>query len=121
MAVTPQIIPLAAVNSQVLQVTLTSQSCKIKVYTKHIQVPVTDGIVTNPPVFDAINPLFLDLYVNDALILGGALCLNDTKIVRDSYLGFVGELSFTDTYGLGADPLVSGLGSRWLLLYWPPS
>lgn len=75
-------------------------------------------IVTNPPVFGEIDPIFLDLYINDVLILGGVLCLNNVAIVRDPYLGFIGDLAFTDLTG-DEDPQVSGLGFRWLLNYWP--
>ena len=120
--VVPDVIPLAAVPSQTLTVTLNAQACKINVFTKHIQVPVyeTGSIKTEPPVYSAIDPVFVDLYVNDVLVIGGAPALNNVKIVRDSYLGFVGDLSFTDTQGT-EDPQTGGLGARWLFLYWPPS
>lgn len=119
----PQIIPLAATPSQTLSITLGNQSCKIDVYTKHIQVPTHSPgtIATDPPVYEAIDPIFLDLYVNDALVLGGVLGLNNVKIVRGfCAVGsvFVGDLSFTDTQA-NDDPDVSGLGGRWQLLYWP--
>lgn len=78
----------------------------------------TGNIVTDPPAFAEINPIFLDLYINDVLVLGGVLALNNVGLVRDPYLGFVGDLSFTDIQG-NEDPQVSGLGIRWLLCYWP--
>lgn len=114
---TPSIVPLNPVPSQRLTVTLSNQVCLIKVYGKSIYVPVTPGIPTDPPAYEQANPIFLDLYVNDVLIIGGVLCLNQNKIVRNSYLGFTGDLAFFDTQG-DDDPQVSGLGSRWLLTYW---
>lgn len=104
------------------------------------------------PTYENINPVFLDLYVNDALVVGGVICLNGTRIVRDAYLGFVGDLAILDTEGnltphgaplrlpppdlrnfwqrelpqsLGDRLLtaqankIPGMGSRYLLTYWP--
>lgn len=92
-----QIIPTQAVPSQTLTATLAGQSCKINVYAKS-------------------TGLFLDIYVNDALIIGGVICLNGVKIVRDTYLGFIGDLAFFDTQGTD-DPVSTGLGSRYELIY----
>lgn len=118
--VTPQIIPIQPVPSQELDVTLDNQPVKLKIFTKHIQVPIhpPGTIVTNPPVFEAIDPLFIDVYLNDVLILGGILCLNNVGIIRSPYLGILGDLAFTDLTG-DEDPQVDGLGIRWLLNYWP--
>jgi hypothetical protein len=91
------VIPTNAVPSQTLSVILAGQPCRINVYQK------TTG-------------LFVDLYVNDALIIGGVIGLNTVLIVRDVYLGFVGDLTFLDSQGLD-DPLSTGLGSRWSLVY----
>jgi hypothetical protein len=117
---TPLIIPIVPVNSQTLTATLGNQAVRVDLYTKHLQVPVhpPGSIVTNPPIFEEVDPLFLNLYLNDALILGGVLCLNNVGIVRNRYFGFVGDLAFTDLQG-DEDPRVSGLGLRWLLNYWP--
>jgi hypothetical protein len=60
--------------------------------------------------------LFCDLSVNNVLIIGGVLCFNLNRIVRDLYLGFVGDLMFSDTQGT-SDPLSPGLGSRYQLFY----
>jgi len=91
------VIPTAAVPSQVLAVTLANQACRINVYQK------TTG-------------LYLDLYISDTLILGGVLCENLNRIVRDAYFGFIGDLAFNDTQGTD-DPVYTGLGTRWVLLY----
>jgi len=94
------IIPTVVAPSQTLFTVLTSQACRINLYQKPLG-------------------LFLDLHVNDALRLGGALCLNGTLIVRDAYLGFIGDLIFFDLQGQ-ADPIYSGLGSRWWFYYVEP-
>lgn len=95
-------IPINPTPSQVLNVNLASQNCTIKVYQKS-------------------TGLFIDLYVNNALIIGGVICQNANRIVRSAYLGFVGDLAFFDTagdvYGNPEDPYYTGLGSRWVLNY----
>jgi hypothetical protein len=60
--------------------------------------------------------LYLDLYVAGNLIMAGALCRNLVYLVREAYLGFVGDLAFVDSAG-DDDPQYSGLGTRWQLLY----
>jgi hypothetical protein len=92
------VIPTIAAPSQILSVSLAGQSCRINLYEK--------------------TPwgLFLDLYVNDALIIAGTLCQDTLLTVRDKYLGFIGDLTFIDTQG-SDDPLASGLGARWLFIY----
>lgn len=91
------VVPLAAVPSQTLSVLLAQQSCRINVYAK------TTG-------------LFLDLYVNDGLIIGGVICQNTVLIVRDQYFGFAGDLAFFDLQG-STDPVYTGLGTRYILGY----
>lgn len=93
-------IPLAAVPSQQLAVQLSGQPCKIDVLTR-------DGA------------LYLNLYVNDALIIGGVIGRDRVRMVRDAYLGFLGDLTWVDTQGID-DPQYEGLGSRWFLLYLEP-
>jgi len=92
-----QTIPISDVYSQTLSAQLGGQNCKISIYQKS-------------------TGLFCDLYVSDALIIGGVLCLNLVRIVRDAYLGFVGDLFFMDGQG-SADPVSPGLGSRYVLYY----
>ena len=150
-----QIIPLTEAPAQTVSVSLNQQSCRINVYTKSINVPIqgpTDTPSDPFPAYENINPVFVDLYVNDALIIGGVLARNETRIVRDAYLGFVGDLAFVDTQG-SADPYgvpatlpppdlrnwwqrniplsfggkappnvagrMPGVGTRFLLTYWP--
>lgn len=51
------------------------------------------------PTYENVNPVFLDLYVSDVLVIGGVICHNGVRIVRDAYLGFVGDLAVIDTTG----------------------
>lgn len=106
-----QTIPLTAASSQTLSATLGGQVCQINVYQKTFW---TDN--NEAGMMAQITPMFLDLYVNNSLIIGGVLCLNGTLIVRDAYFGFTGDLAFYDTQGED-DPVYTGLGSRFFLVY----
>lgn len=90
-------IPLQAVAAQTLNVSLAGQNCAINVYQKS-------------------TGLFLDLYVDDAPIVTAVLCHDRVMIVRDAYLGFVGDLCFADTQGVN-DPVYAGLGAEFQLVY----
>ena len=81
-----------------LTVMLATQLTKLKVYT------LIDG------------NMYIDVLVNDVPIVVGVLCENNNRIVRDTYLDFIGDLIFSDTQGLD-DPVYSGLGSRYQLIY----
>ena len=95
------IIPTQPVASSFFSVTLGGQNCQIAVYQK------TTG-------------LFLDLSVNGVQLVGCVLCHDRVRLVREAYLGFIGDLTFIDTQGL-ADPVYTGLGSRWVLVYLTPA
>lgn len=92
-----QTIPLLPKPAQRMAVNLANQLCTIKVYQRS-------------------TGLYLDLYVNDVLVVGGVICENANRIVRDAYFGFIGDLAFFDTQG-DLDPFYSELGSRWVLNY----
>jgi hypothetical protein len=92
-----QIIPINDTYSQTITIQLANQACKINLYQKS-------------------TGLFCDLYVSNALIIGGVICQNLNRIVRDLYLGFIGDLFFQDTQG-GSDPSSPGLGTRYLFCY----
>lgn len=94
-------VPLQVAPSQILNVTLGGQPCTLRVYQKS-------------------TGLFVDLYVNGALIIGGVIGLNRTHIVRTAYLGFIGDLAFFDTQGAD-DPVYTGFGGRWILIYLEPA
>lgn len=95
------VIPLQPVPSQTFSATLDNQLCQINVYQKG-------------------TGLFLDLFISGALIIGGVICENANRIVRNTYLGFIGDLAFFDNQG-SSDPVYTGLGSRYSLLYLEPA
>ena len=91
------IIPLQPIPSQNVTVLLGGQYCQINVYEKFFG-------------------LFIDLYVDNALVIGGVLCQNLNRVVLSAYLGFIGDLCFIDNQG-GSDPRYAGLGGRFSLAY----
>lgn len=96
-----QVIPLQAIANQVVNVTLGGQNCTIV-------------------LFQRDTGLFCNVYIDNVLVIGGVICQNINRIVRDVYLGFVGDLIFEDLQG-DADPQYAGLGSRWVLCYVTPA
>jgi hypothetical protein len=114
-----QIIPLQAVPSQTVNVSLAGQSCTIDVYQKGILPPFTPADATSPNVALLPAVVYLDLYVANVLIVGGVRCMNGVAIVRYDYLGFTGDLAFYDTQG-ATDPVYTGLGGRYVLAYLSP-
>lgn len=92
-----QIIPIKDVYNQTFEVVLGKQNCKIRLH-------------------QCKYGLFCDLYVDDRLIIGGVICQNDNRIVRDVHLGFIGDLVFHDTMGT-SDPSSPGLGTRYVFAY----
>jgi hypothetical protein len=95
-----QTVTLKPVPSQTVNVLLNNQATTVNVYQKG-------------------DWLFCDLLVNNAVIIGGVICQNANLIVRDAYLGFVGDIAFFDLQG-ETDPVYTGLGSRYILGYIPP-
>lgn len=93
------IVPLQAVPSQTLSANLGNQNCQMRVYQRG-------------------DYLFMDVYVNNALIIGGVICQNRNRIVRSAYLSFAGDFIFYDTEGTD-DPIYTGLGARFQLMYIP--
>jgi hypothetical protein len=92
-----QIVPIQDLASQTLNATLANQSTQLNIYTN------SQG-------------LFMDVLVNGDLIIGGVVCQDRNRIVRDAYLGFTGDLCFQDTQGTN-DPGSPGLGTRYQLCY----
>jgi hypothetical protein len=99
-----QTIPIAAIPNQTLNVQLGGQACILNVY-------------------QLAYGLFMDVYIGNTLIVGGVICENLNRIVRSLYLGFIGDLCFFDTQGAQnpQDPIYTGLGSRYQLVYLTPS
>lgn len=96
-----QQVPLQALPNQTVNVQLNGQSCTLNVYQKS-------------------TGLFMDVLVNDVLIIGGVICQNLNRIVRSRYLGFIGDFAFIDTQGT-LDPYYQGIGTRYFLLYLLPT
>ena len=90
-------IPIADVPSQVVSASLGGQSVRLRIFTRR-------------------SGLYVDVYVADELVLAGARCMDGVPIVRDQYLGFIGDLMFIDSQGADA-PSMPGLGTRFSLLY----
>jgi hypothetical protein len=99
-----QIVPVQPIPNQTLQVILNNQACVLNIY------QLDYG-------------LFMDVYVGVKLITCGVICQNLNRIVRYAYLGFVGDLVWDDTQGAGnpQDPVYTGLGSRFILIYVDPA
>lgn len=60
--------------------------------------------------------LYIDILLNNVPILTGIICLDKTLIMRDAYLGFIGDFIFVDTQGSN-DPQFSELGARYQFNY----
>lgn len=68
--------------------------------------------------------LFINVAVDAVDVAGLVICQNLNRIVRDAYLGFVGDLMFVDNFDENGkpseDPYYTGLGSHFSLLYLSP-
>jgi hypothetical protein len=97
-----QIVPLQPVPAQILNIQLDIQDVTLNVYQKNYG-------------------LFIDVYLNNVLIIAGQICQNLNPIIRGDYIGFIGNLGFidlqSDPNGIGNDPIYTGLGSRYVLAY----
>lgn len=91
------VIPLSQVPAQTIPVQLGDQACVITLYHKR-------------------TGLYLDLSVRDKPIVTGVLCRDRVWLVRNAYLGFVGDLALIDLQGR-ADPDWGALGSRFVLVW----
>lgn len=95
-----KLIPLKPVPSQTLTALLNGQNCKINVYQKSTGV-------------------YLDLFLNKNSIITAVMCRDRTRMVRQSYLGFSGDLIFADIEG-NDDPTHLGFNTRFVLVYLEP-
>ena len=92
------VVPLKAVPNQRTRMLLSNQDTTLVLWQK------TTG-------------LFADVYVNDAPVVLGVICLDRTLIIRSAYLGYQGDFVFWDTQGTD-DPVYTGIGSRFQLLFY---
>lgn len=95
-----EIIPLQATPNQTLTVLLENQICRINVYQKAFG-------------------LFVDLALGADSKVNAVIAQDRNRMVRYAYLGFAGDLVFFDTQG-NSDPIYTGLGARYQLLYLTP-
>lgn len=91
------VVPTQALPNQQLQSQLGNQATTLMIY-------------------QTAYGLFMDVYLNSTLIIAGVICQNLNRIVRSGYLGYVGDFVFVDMEG-SDDPIYTGLGTRFLLLY----
>lgn len=92
------LVPTNAVPSQTLTIQLANQNVQLNIY----QEPYG---------------MFMDVLVNNSLIIGGVLCKNLVRIVRNAYLNFIGDFVWYDVTEQNLDPTYDGVGSRYLLVY----
>lgn len=90
-------IPIQQKPSQVISVILANQNCQISLYQK------STGI-------------FFDLTVNDKPIVTTRIVRNAIPLVRQRYLGFIGDFFIMDMQG-NQDPEYKDLGTRYVLYY----
>lgn len=97
----PEIIQLSPIPSQSLKVVLADQDCEISLYLRG-------------------ENFFLDLIVNGETVQTGAIVNEGASIISAPNALFSGGLAVVDMLGDDA-PEFSGLGSRWILVYYPAS
>jgi hypothetical protein len=96
-----KLIPIQDTFNQTFASNIGGQQCQLSIYQK------TTG-------------LYLDISINNSLLIGGILCRNFNRLIRDPYWGFAGDLMFWDIQGT-SDPYSPGLGTRFRLYYVEPS
>lgn len=95
------IVPIQPVANQTLAALLSTQVCQLNIYQKNTGI-------------------YMDVLVNDDLVIGGVACQDRNRIIRSLYFGFQGDFAFFDTQGAD-NPFYTGLGSRFKLIYIEPS
>lgn len=113
------VIPTLAVPSQTLTVALAGQRCALALYERRDYTVPYGGAARPPGGVDYPPALYLDLLLNDAPVVLGVLCLQGVLLVRDAYLGFIGDLAFFDLQGT-VNPFGDGLGTRFYLAFLEP-
>lgn len=93
-------VPLQAVPNQTLAVTLLRQPVQIAVRQNGANV-------------------YFDLLSKGEYVVRSRICRDRQRLLLNAqYRGFLGEFAFVDTQG-GTDPVFTGFGSRYLLVYLP--
>jgi hypothetical protein len=106
------LVPIQDTSTQQIKVTLAAQNCLLNLYQlDNSTVAANDTAEVLPQ-----QVLYMDVYVGTTAIIVGVACQNLNSIVRDLYLGFIGDFVFNDSQGMN-DPTSPGLGSRYQLIY----
>ncbi len=92
------IVPAQANPNQAFNVTLGGQQVQLAIYQ-------TDY------------GLFMDVSVAGTPVANGVICENLNPVVRAAYTGFLGELVWFDSSGAGTDPIYTGIGAQYQLIY----
>lgn len=92
------IVPTRPVPNQTLTIQLSNQNVQLNIY-------------------QTLYGLFIDVFVNNSQVIGGVICEDLTRIVRSSYLGFIGDFVFYDITDNKSDPEYTSLNTRYLLVY----
>ena len=103
-----QIVPLQPVPAQVFDIALDGKTFTLNVYTKKQY---------DWPTRLSTLAIYLDIAINGTAILQGALALTDVPIIRSQYLLQNADLCFFDQLG-NENPVWTGLGDRWGLMYY---
>jgi hypothetical protein len=112
-----QIVPLNPVPSQTQQIVLDGQNVLLNVYTLYANAYFSGlGVLGTAG-------LYMDVTVGTSeenptgAVANTRICLNETRVLLDcQYQGFEGDFAFVDTQG-SDDPVYTGLGSRFVLVY----
>jgi hypothetical protein len=68
-------------------------------------------------IFQTNYGLFMNVAVSGTPIVNGVICENLSPVVREAYSGFIGDFIWIDTSGAGEDPVYTGIGARYQLVY----
>lgn len=99
------LVPVTDTASQTLQAQLANQSFTLNVYQKSAAPNYSNGPA-----------IYMDVLINGVIVLGGIVCWNLNRLIRNAYFGVVGDFCWVDTQGTN-DPTTPGLGSRYQLIY----
>jgi hypothetical protein len=76
-----------------------------------------DGQQVQLAIYQTDYGLFMDVSLASVPIVVGVICENLNPIIREAYSGFVGDFVWYDTSGDGTDPIYTGIGDRFQLIY----
>lgn len=91
-------IPVQAIASQIIAVSINSQNCSITLR-------------------ELNGRQYFSLSLNGASICDNVLMQSHSSIINAAYMGFIGEFLVLDLSGADA-PNYTGWGSRWILVYY---